>query len=52
MTRRVIVDRYEVVLLLKKTYGLKDVQFMRKQGCEPDGPVCEDFEYIIGEEVE
>ena len=40
------ITRDEVIKLLEETYKIKDIQFMRSIGTEPDMSVVEDFEYI------
>ena len=49
MTKYRKITKNEVLLDLEDKYGIQDIKFM-KHGSEGDYPICEDFEYIIGEE--
>jgi hypothetical protein len=52
VTRFTKITRDEIIILLEKELGIKDIRFMRNGGYETDRQIIEDFDYIIGEKNE
>lgn len=43
------ITRDEVETLLMEEFGIKRIEWMKEGGKEPDGEICENFDYIQGE---
>lgn len=51
MTTKKIITEDEIIELIKKVYGIKNVTFMRFNSYERDSECFDNFDYVIGEET-